>query len=191
MTALPSLSALNLHGRKYCQQPKQLSVLFKMLRSSFTLPHSQLIWRSTHAPAHMAHPGAWWGRNWSLHPAVIPPPDYIPPNRLAPFPLTLYGVRLPVLCELLPFQFSALRRARRPKSGYLGLDFAASMERTTGSSAHRYMLGWCVWLKIGWVCLSTLSSVQAMTLDVPDGGESCVIIRAEEGDTINANFEVT
>ena len=60
-----------------------------------------------------------------------------------------------------------------------------------GFSAHRYMLGWRMWIKVGWVCLSSLSAVQSMTLDVPDGGESCVIITASEGNTINGNYEVT
>lgn len=48
-----------------------------------------------------------------------------------------------------------------------------------------------MWLKVGWVCLSSLSAVQSMTLDVPDGGNSCVIITADQGNTINGNFEVT
>ena len=74
---------------------------------------------------------------------------------------------------------------------HIGLDFAAVVERTMGFSAHRYMLGWRMWIKVGWVCLSSLSAVQSMTLDVPDGGESCVIITASEGNTINGNYEVT
>eukprot|EP00904_Undaria_pinnatifida_P003078 jgi/Undpi1/12771/HiC_scaffold_6.g02439.m1 len=64
------------------------------------------------------------------------------------------------------------------------------MGRTMGLSAHRYMPGWSVWLKVGWVCLTSLSAVQSMTLDVPEGGESCVIITASEGNIINGNFEV-
>ena len=53
------------------------------------------------------------------------------------------------------------------------------------------MLGWCMWLKVGWVCLSSLSAVQSMTLDVSEGSESCVIITASKDATINGNFEVT
>lgn len=92
--------------------------------------------------------------------------------------------------ELLRGKTKKLQRSIQNQKGGFTLPLSATMRVRVGGGALASFPRCQLLLSILLMCMASLTGVDSMTLDVEEGGEGCVIIKAEKGDTINGNFEV-